>query len=82
MLFFNSTFFTLFTIFSTLPINYPMFPVKSNFFKISRNFISKQLDLIRPVIESLVNRNVVEKYYTEVIYLMIAFMIQIPTRDF
>uniref|UniRef100_A0A0R3RYK8 Vps54_N domain-containing protein n=1 Tax=Elaeophora elaphi TaxID=1147741 RepID=A0A0R3RYK8_9BILA len=33
----------------------------------SINFISKQLDLIRPVIESLVNRDVIEKYYTEVL---------------
>ncbi|CAG9540717.1 unnamed protein product [Cercopithifilaria johnstoni] len=33
----------------------------------SINFISKQLDLIRPVIEALVNRDVTEKYYTEVL---------------
>ncbi|KAK6100471.1 hypothetical protein QQG55_0790 [Brugia pahangi] len=33
----------------------------------SVNFISKQLDLIRPVIESLVNRDVIEKYYTEIL---------------
>uniref|UniRef100_A0AAF5PRY2 Coiled-coil domain-containing protein 132 n=1 Tax=Wuchereria bancrofti TaxID=6293 RepID=A0AAF5PRY2_WUCBA len=33
----------------------------------SVNFISKQLDLIRPVIESLVNRDVIEKYYAEIL---------------
>ncbi|MCP9258907.1 hypothetical protein DINM_001377 [Dirofilaria immitis] len=33
----------------------------------SVNFISKQLDLIRPVIESLVDHDIVEKYYTEVL---------------
>ncbi|VDK71144.1 unnamed protein product [Litomosoides sigmodontis] len=36
----------------------------------SINFISKQLDLIRPVIESLVNRDVIEKYYTEILVVM------------
>uniref|UniRef100_A8P7K1 Uncharacterized protein n=1 Tax=Brugia malayi TaxID=6279 RepID=A8P7K1_BRUMA len=40
----------------------------------SVNFISKQLDLIRPVIESLVNRDVIEKYYTEVILAVIPKM--------
>uniref|UniRef100_A0A915PU62 Syndetin n=1 Tax=Setaria digitata TaxID=48799 RepID=A0A915PU62_9BILA len=40
----------------------------------SANFISKQLDLIRPVIESLVNKrssDVIEKYYTEVVLTLI-----------
>ncbi|KAL4002076.1 hypothetical protein ACH3XW_1980 [Acanthocheilonema viteae] len=36
----------------------------------SINFISKQLDLIRPVIESLVNRDVIEKYYTEILVII------------
>ncbi|EJW85892.1 hypothetical protein WUBG_03197 [Wuchereria bancrofti] len=40
----------------------------------SVNFISKQLDLIRPVIESLVNRDVIEKYYAEVILAVIPKM--------
>lgn len=48
------------------------------FLKIFRNFIYKQLDLIRPVIESLVNHNVIEKYYTEVIIkFLIAFVAMI-----
>ncbi|VDK76141.1 unnamed protein product [Onchocerca ochengi] len=33
----------------------------------SVNFIAKQLDLIRPVIESLVDHDIIEKYYTEIL---------------